>query len=89
MYDVRCTMLDVRCVERATHRTSNIVHLLPDRLYRWEFRQWGIKMGRDKLNNLLSAHDLLSKKERKMAKTTNSNHLFRRYSDLQLTVPSW
>jgi putative transposase len=46
------------------------------------YTQWSIKMGRDKLNELLSKYGLLSKKDRKRAKTTDSRHPFRRYSDL-------
>ena len=46
------------------------------------YEQWSIKMGRDKLNELLSKYGLLSKKERRRAKTTDSNHPFRKYSDL-------
>jgi transposase InsO family protein len=46
------------------------------------YAQWSIKMGRDKLNTLLSNYGLLSKKERKRAKTTDSRHPFRKYSDL-------
>ena len=51
-------------------------------LRRGIYAQWSIKMGRDKLNALLSKHGLLSKKERKRAKTTDSRHSFRKYSDL-------
>jgi putative transposase len=46
------------------------------------YERWGIKMGRDKLNALLGKYRLLSKKERRRAKTTDSNHPFRKYSDL-------
>jgi transposase InsO family protein len=46
------------------------------------YERWSIKMGRDKLNELLCKYGLLSKKERKRAKTTDSNHPFRKYSDL-------
>jgi putative transposase len=46
------------------------------------YQRWSIKMGRDKLNEVLSKYGLLNKKERKRAKTTNSNHPFRKYSDL-------
>jgi putative transposase len=56
------------------------------------YEQWGIKMGRDKLNSLLSSHALLSKKEHKKAKTTDSNHPFRKYADLmkgrEVTAPN-
>jgi putative transposase len=39
-------------------------------------------MGRDKLNTLLRRHGLLITRKRRNPKTTQSNHWFRRYSDL-------
>lgn len=45
--------------------------------------QHGIKMGRDKLFDLLAAHQLLiRRRKRKKAVTTDSNHPFRRYPNL-------
>jgi putative transposase len=41
-----------------------------------------IKMGRDKLNTLLRNHGLLITRKRRNPKTTQSNHWFRRYSNL-------
>lgn len=41
-----------------------------------------IKMGRDALHNLLFAHDLTIKNKKRYAKTTNSNHWYRKYSNL-------
>jgi transposase InsO family protein len=41
-----------------------------------------IPMGRDKLNTLLRNHGLLITRKKKGARTTNSNHMFRRYPDL-------
>jgi putative transposase len=41
-----------------------------------------IKMGRDKLNTLMRNHGLLIRIKRRGARTTNSNHVFRRYPDL-------
>jgi transposase InsO family protein len=41
-----------------------------------------IAMGRDKLNTLLRNHGLLITRKKKGARTTNSNHMFRRYPDL-------
>lgn len=41
-----------------------------------------IKMGRDKLNTLLRKHGLLITRKRRNPKTTQSNHWFRRYSNL-------
>ena len=39
-------------------------------------------MGRDKLNTLLRNHGLLITRKKRGARTTNSNHVFRRYPDL-------
>jgi transposase InsO family protein len=45
--------------------------------------QHGIKMGRDKLFDLLAAHQLLvRRRQRKKTITTDSNHPFRRYPNL-------
>ncbi|WP_426671961.1 IS3 family transposase [Mucilaginibacter sp. McL0603] len=41
-----------------------------------------IKMGRDKLNTLMRSHGLLIVIKRRGPRTTNSNHVFRRYPDL-------
>ena len=41
-----------------------------------------IKVGRDKLFELLRRHDLLVKPRRKRVKTTDSNHVFRNYPNL-------
>ena len=41
-----------------------------------------IPMGRDKLNTLLRNHGLLITRKKRGPRTTNSNHLFRRYPDL-------
>jgi putative transposase len=41
-----------------------------------------IKMGRDKLNTLLRRHGLLITRKRRNPKPTQSNHWFRRYSNL-------
>jgi len=46
------------------------------------FRTNNIPMGRDKLNTLLSNHGLLITRKKRGARTTNSNHIFRRYPDL-------
>jgi len=50
-------------------------------LYR-PFRSNGIKMGRDKLNTLLRKHGLLITKRKRLPKTTQSNHWFRKYNNL-------
>lgn len=41
-----------------------------------------IKMGRDALHKLLIAHNLTIENKRRYAKTTNSNHWYRRYPNL-------
>ncbi|HSQ85548.1 MAG TPA: IS3 family transposase [Desulfobacterales bacterium] len=51
----------------------------------------GIKMGRDKFSVLLSEHGLQVRKSKRKAKTTNSNHLFKKYPnivrDLDISFP--
>ena len=42
----------------------------------------GIKCGRDKLHSLLDAHGMLVRCRRRRPKTTNSNHLYRKYPNL-------
>lgn len=42
----------------------------------------GIKMGRDKFYYLLSEHGLQVRKTRRKAKTTNSNHLYKKYPNI-------
>jgi putative transposase len=59
--------------------TDKLHHLLHERGI---YNKWGIKLGRDKLNELLSKYGILSKRKRRKAKTTDSNHPFKRYSDL-------
>ena len=46
------------------------------------FKKEGIKMGRDRLFDLLRKRNLLIKKKKRTAKTTNSNHPFRKYPNL-------
>lgn len=53
------------------------------------FKEHGIKMGRDVLNDLLDRFGMLVRQRRRKPKTTDSNHPYRRYpnliGDLQLT----
>jgi transposase InsO family protein len=42
----------------------------------------GIKMGRDRLHELLPAHHLLIRRRRGVPKTTHSNHLLRKYPNV-------
>jgi transposase InsO family protein len=56
------------------------------------FRKHNIKMGRAALNDLLSAHGMLVRNKKRKPKTTDSNHWYRRYSNLilgwQITEPN-
>lgn len=56
---------------------EKILHLLSHVL-----QEHGIKYGRDKFYNLLGEHGLLVKHKRRGTRTTNSNHFYRRYSNL-------
>jgi putative transposase len=47
-----------------------------------EFERHGIKMGRDKLFDLLRFHGLLMRRHRRMVKTTNSHHWRKKYPNL-------
>ena len=53
-----------------------------------EFLKHGIKMGRDKLFDLLRFHGLLIRRRRRIIKTTDSNHWLKKYPNLikDLTV---
>lgn len=42
----------------------------------------GIKIGRDKLNKLLSVNNMLVRRRRKSVRTTNSSHWFKKYPNL-------
>ncbi|GEO07493.1 integrase [Adhaeribacter aerolatus] len=57
--------------------TNKLHHLLTD-----FFAEHQIKLGRDKLYDLLREHHLLRTKRRKRAKTTNSQHPFYKYVNL-------
>ncbi len=48
------------------------------------FQQYGIKMGRNALNELLSDHEMLVRKKRRRARTTDSNHRYRMYENLTI-----
>lgn len=47
-----------------------------------DFLVKGIKVGRDKLFDILREHDMLVKRKRSYVKTTNSYHKFHKYSNL-------
>lgn len=53
-----------------------------------EFGKHGIKMGRDKLFDLLRFHGLLIRRRRRMVKTTDSHHWLKKYPNLikELTI---
>ena len=57
-----------------------------------DFLMKGIKVGRDKLFDILRDHDMLDKRKRSFVKTTNSYHKFHKYSnlikDLEITRPN-
>jgi len=61
---------------------KKLYHLLSGQL-----RSDEIKMGRDKFLDFLSAHDLLIRRKRNYARTTNSYHRFHRYKNLLLSHP--
>ena len=42
----------------------------------------GIKMGRDKFYFLIAEHGLQVRRSKRKAKTTNSNHLFKKYPNI-------
>ena len=46
----------------------------------------GIKIDRDKLHQLLQAHDLILRQKRSVPKTTNSAHRFRKYPNLLVDI---
>jgi transposase InsO family protein len=54
--------------------------------------QFGVKIGRDRLYKIMRANDMLVKRKRKYAITTDSNHPYKVYKDLtaglQLTRPN-
>lgn len=59
------------------------------RLLQEEMEKESIKMGRDNFFNFLRAHSLLVPKQRNFIRTTNSNHLFRKFKNLvQNKVPN-
>jgi transposase InsO family protein len=54
-----------------------------------QMKQENIKMGRDNFFDFLRAHTLLVPKQRNFTRTTNSNHLFRKFKNLvQNKVPN-
>jgi putative transposase len=80
-YEQGIILWEVKQIRKLMPRigTDKLHHLLTERGI---YKQWGIKIGRDKLNALLSLHQLQSKRRTKRAKTTDSNHHFRKYDDL-------
>jgi putative transposase len=47
-----------------------------------EFQDKGLRVGRDKLFDILREHDMLVKRKRSYVKTTNSYHKFHKYTNL-------
>ena len=62
--------------------TGKLHHLLTSFLAEHQ-----IKLGRDKLYNLLREHHLLRSKWRRRVKTTNSQHPFYKYANLTKELP--
>lgn len=54
-----------------------------------DFINQNIKIGRDKLYDVLRLHNLLVPKLKNYVTTTNSNHQFRKYKNLIQTKPLW
>ncbi|MFC0878993.1 hypothetical protein ACE01N_20530, partial [Saccharicrinis sp. FJH2] len=52
----------------------------------------GLKVGRDKLNNILREHDMLVRRKKASCKTTDSYHRFHKYKnlvkDMDVTAPN-
>ena len=63
--------------------TRKLHHLIQD-----DLKQWQIKLGRDRLFELLRQHRLLVKPARQYRKTTYSKHWMRKYPNLyqQMTI---
>ncbi|GMT50051.1 MAG: integrase [bacterium] len=61
-------------------------------MLRKDFERLGLKLGRDKLFDLLRRKSLLIPRKRSYTKTTNSNHWYNRYKnqikDLEITYPN-
>lgn len=57
--------------------TEKVYHKIKPQL-----KAHGIKIGRDKLHNLLVKYGLQSSRRRRRAKSTNSNHAYHKYPDL-------
>lgn len=77
--------LNVSCVLSLVHRVRrDHPRSGGKKLYKWlkpDIRAQGIKLGRDRFFDVLAANDLLIKKRRKHAYTTNSYHRFRTYKN--------
>ena len=86
MIDNEILLVDVKCLRREQPRlgTRKLYHLLA------ETQQMnGIKIGRDKFFTMLRDNNLLVKRRRKHVKTTDSVHLYKKYSNLiKAYVPS-
>jgi putative transposase len=56
------------------------------------FQEWGLKVGRDRLFDILRINDMLVKRKKLTFKTTNSYHHFYKYSnlikDMNVTAPN-
>lgn len=57
--------------------TRKLLHVLEPKLM-----EHGIKLGRDQLFNLLRFHGLLIRRRKRIVRTTDSNHIYKRYPNL-------
>lgn len=57
--------------------TRKLLYLLEPQLI-----EHGIKMGRDQLFNLLRFHGMMIRRRKRVVRTTDSNHIFKRYPNL-------
>ena len=79
-------MLVSRAREDCAYGVRSLMDLLGD-----DFKAYGIKIGRDRLFDLLRRHNLLIRPRRRYVRTTNSHHHYRKWtnliSDLEIDRP--
>ncbi|TWO31433.1 IS3 family transposase, partial [Seonamhaeicola sediminis] len=73
---VKSMVIDIRC-KLPRLGTRKLYHLIQPKIERQ-----GIKVGRDKLFDILRQEGLLVRKRRKYTKTTNSKHWMKKYPNL-------
>jgi putative transposase len=79
MIDTEILLVDVKLLRREQPRlgTRKLYHLLAETQH-----MNGIKIGRDKFFTMLRDNNMLVKRRRKHVKTTDSVHLYKKYSNL-------